>query len=162
MSSDIDKANEEFCEHCSKLSDDHRRFPFPDVKWEYLHHKFNTDTMIPRLREQLQREYSPDLQQSHKEVIEKTKLKVFQDASDMRAEENKYSIDYEPQSIFELDAFHLLLTHEARLQKIYSWNTWGSLRMDSKSKLLAGISLEYLLSSIDHIVTKADVLYFIK
>ncbi len=68
-SSDIDKANEEFCEHCSKLSEEHRRFPFPDVKWECLHHEFITDAMIARLHQQLQCEYPPDLQQSHKEVM---------------------------------------------------------------------------------------------
>ncbi len=74
--------------------------------------------------------------------MKKTKLKLFKDAGDVRAVENKFSIDYEPQSISELDAFHLLLTHEARLRKIYSWNTWGQLRIDLKAKLLAEISLD--------------------
>jgi hypothetical protein len=161
-SSDIDKANDQFCEHCSKLSDEHRSFPFPNVQWECLHHEFITDTMIARMRDQLQTEYPPDLQQLHKEIMSKTKLKLFQDAGDRRAIENKFSIDYEPQSISELDCFHLLLTQEARLRKIFSWNTWGVLRTTLKSKLLAELSLEYLLSSIDHITTKADALYFIR
>jgi len=52
--------------------------------------------------------------------MKKTKLKIFQDAGDSRAIENKFSVDYEPQTISELDSFHLLLTQEARLRKIYS------------------------------------------
>ncbi len=59
--------------------------------------------------------------------MKKTKLKIFQDAGDSRAIEIKFSIDYEPQTISELDSFRLLLTQEARLRKIYSWNTWGCL-----------------------------------
>jgi hypothetical protein len=46
--------------------------------------------------------------------MKKTKLKIFQDARYNRAIENKFSIDYEPQTISELDSFHLLLTQEAR------------------------------------------------
>ncbi len=58
--------------------------------------------MIAQMRDQLQTEYPPDLQQLHKEIMSKTKLKLFQDAGDRRAIENKFSIDYEPQSISEL------------------------------------------------------------
>jgi len=119
------------------------------------------DTMILRLRDQLKTEYPPDLQQLHKEIMSKTKLKLFQDAGEIRAIENKFSIDYEPQSIADLDCFHFLLIQEARLRKIYSWNAWGVLRTILKSKLLAELSLEYLLSLIYHIMTKADALYFI-
>ena len=114
------------------------------------------------MREKLQNEYPPESQQLHKEVMKKTKLKIFQDAGDSRASENKFSLDYEPQSSSELDSFHLLLTQEARLRKIYSWNTWGCLRLNLRSRLLQEISLEFLLSSIDHIRTKEDALYFIR
>jgi hypothetical protein len=69
--------------------------------------------------------------------MSKTKLKLFRDAGDSRALENKNSINYEPQSIAELDCFHFLLTQEARLHKIYSWSTWGLLHMTLKSKLQA-------------------------
>jgi hypothetical protein len=92
-----------------------------------MHHEFIMDAMIVRMREKLQNEYPPESQQLHKEVMKKTKLKIFQDAGDSRASENKFSLDYEPQSISELDSFHLLLTQEARLRKIYYWNTWGCL-----------------------------------
>lgn len=161
-SDNIDKANTELCEHCLKLPEGSRSFPFPDVKWECLHHEFITDTMITRLRQQLMTEYPPDLQESHRDVIRKTKLKLFPDAGDIRCKENKFSIDYEPQSISELEAFHVLLTQEARLRKIHSWNTWGCLRLGLKARIQAELSLEFLLSSIDHVKTKEDALYFIR
>jgi len=161
-SNNIDKANDEFCEYCRELSDENRSFPFPDVQWECLHHEFITDAMIDRMREKIQEEFPTESQQEHKDVMKKTKLKVFQDVGDSRAIEHKFSIDYEPQTISELDAFHVLLTQEARLRKIYSWNTWGCLRLNLKSRLLREISLEYLLSSMEHIKTKEDALYFIR
>jgi hypothetical protein len=161
-SSNIDMANADLCEHCLELTNENRIFPFPDVTWECLHHEFITDDMITRMREQLEAEYPPEFQQLQKEIKQKSKLKLFQDVGDVRAIEDKYSIDFEPQSIFELDAFHLLLMEEARLRKIYSWNTWGSLRIEMKSRLVAEKSFEFLLSSMDHVKSKDDALYFIR
>jgi hypothetical protein len=117
--------------------------------------------MIARMREQLEVEYPPEFRQLHKEIQMKTKLKLFNDIRDVRAIEDKNSIDYEPQSIIELDSFHLLLTQEARLRKIFSWNTWGLLRTELKSRLASEKSLEFSLSSIDHVQSKEDALYFI-
>jgi hypothetical protein len=110
---------------------------------------------------QLEVEYPPEFQQLQNEIKQKTKLKLLQDIGYVRAIEDKYSIDYEPQSIFELDAFHLFLMEEARLQKIYLWNTWGLLCIALKLRLVAEKSLDFLLSSMDHVISKNDALYFI-
>jgi hypothetical protein len=90
-------------------------FSFPDVTCECLHHEFVTDAIIARMHEQLEVEYRLEFQQLCNEIKQKTKLKLFQNIGDARAIEDKYSLDYEPQSIFELDAFHLLLMERARL-----------------------------------------------
>jgi hypothetical protein len=161
-SSEIDKANDNFCEYCLNLSEDSRSFPFPDVQWECLHQEFVTDAMVDRLREQLEVEYPPESREQHKEIQKNTKLKLFEDTGDIRAAEDKYSIDYNPQTIADVDSFNVFLSHEARLRRIFSWSTWRALRNELKARLRAEKSLEKLLGSFEHIKKKEDVLYFIQ
>ncbi len=82
-----------------------------------MHHEFITESLIDRLREELQREYPQEFQEWHRD---KSKLKIFQEEHDPRASEDKCSIDFEPKTIAELDSFHLFLTQEARLRNIFS------------------------------------------
>jgi hypothetical protein len=85
-----------------------------------MHREFITESLIDRLREELQREYPQEFQERHRDIRRKSKLKIFQEEHDPRASEDKCSIDFEPKTIAELDSFHLFLTQEARLRNIFS------------------------------------------
>jgi len=156
-SREIDKANNNLCEYCLKLSDESRHFPFPDVKWECLHHEFVTDAMVDRLREHLEVEYPVECREQHKDIQKRTKLKLFYEMGDIRSVEDKNSIDYNPQSIEELDSFNLLLTQEARLRRIFLWSMWRALRNELKARLKVEKSLEKFLGSFEHI--KKNMMY---
>jgi len=110
--------------------------------------------MVDRLREQLEVEYPVECREQHKDIQKRTKLKLFDEMGDIRAVKDKNSIDYNPQSIEELDAFNLLLTQEARLRRIFSWSTWRALRNELKARLKVEKSLEKLLGSFEHIKKK--------
>jgi hypothetical protein len=161
-SEDIDKANSQCCEYCEQYPDEKKIFPFPDVKWECMHREFITETLIDRLREQLQREYPEEFCEQNRDIRKKSKLKVYQDENDPRALEDQYSIDYEPKTMVELDTYHLLLVQEARLRKIFTWTSLGGLRRELKSRILSEKSLDFLIGSIDHVQSKEDALYFVK
>ncbi len=57
------------------------------------------------------------------------KLQLFPD-DDIWAVENKNSVSYEPQTIREMDSYHVLLMQEVRLRKIFSRPSWGALRCE--------------------------------
>jgi hypothetical protein len=57
---EIDKPNEDLNKYCLKLSDNHKEFPFTDVKWECMHHAFITDSLIDQLWEELTEQYPPE------------------------------------------------------------------------------------------------------
>jgi len=73
---------------------------------------------------------------------------LFHDIGDVRAIEDKNSIDYEPQSIIELDSFHLLLTQEDQLKNLFL-EYLGFATHLVKIKTGSKKNLEFLLSSID-------------
>jgi hypothetical protein len=70
-SNDSDKANPHCCKYCQKYPDEKKIFPFPDVKWECLHHDFITESLIDRLREQLQLEYPEEFREWHRDIRKK-------------------------------------------------------------------------------------------
>ena len=159
MSRDFNAPNKEFCE---SLTEDHMQIPFNDMKWECMHQEFMSKQLIAMLRQQLTSAISPEVKESHAEILLKTRLEVLEDKSDTHKYELPMSIDFKPQSLMSSETFFDLLMEKAWLWKISDWLTIEDLRCQLKDRQLQEQLLQYIMTSLQHAEPKSGLLYLIE